>query len=491
MKKYSPILVLILSSVVINFNLFISPLWGFLLSLIGLLIISSLLTFFGVLVLKKMKLSEKQSIWTVAIFNFLLSIYGKLTISYKDYALQDNLSLINSMNYVDRAIQQFQIYYAISLVLITITVSVFAKREWGQRLLMNISLFTLAVTLFNRVYSYTETAIKLRPIEVIKPKKSPVEGLPDIYFVLMDGYTGNTALKKYWKFDNLEFKDTLTKLGFTISDSARGRMPATIGSLSLTLNASDFHHPRFSLSNMDLVTQKYVTNNALYRVLDKNNYQIESKSVFWDDMPFFFGQGEIDPKFTFLCPIITRNFVFRLILKGYNSINNRSYVISNWLSDYDEKIEKELIVQARGLFAADPRPHFVFNHLFYTHHLFRYDSSGKRLPITQIGVWDPGYINQVKYNNQICVAYFSNLIKAYQNKNKPLIIIALSDHGSRENRIPDEDSQIQLMVFDSQHKLDITDQQSGSVNLIRTLLNKYFGYNLAKQPYNYHNYYRH
>ena len=208
-------------------------------------------------------------------------------------------------------------------------------------------------------------------------------------------------------------------------------------------------------------------------------------------MPFFFGQGEVDPKFTHLCPVLTRNFVFRLVVKVYNSFNNRSYAVADWLSDYDQKIEKELIAQEHGLFTLSNKPHFVFNHLFYTHHLFRYDSTGKRLPIEQIGIWDPGYLNQVKYNNQICVRYFSNLIKAYQTTDKPLIIIALSDHGSREKRIPDEDSQIQLMVFDSQNQLKITNQQSGSVNLIRTLLNRYFGYNLANQPYNYHNYYIH
>jgi hypothetical protein len=491
MKKYWPIALLALVSIIINFNMFINPLWGFMLSLFGLFIISLLLTVFGVFVCKKLKLSEIQSIWGVAVFNFLLSLYGKLAISYMNYVLKDQPSLINSINYVDKSIQHFQLYYAVGLIIIAVLVLFVTKYKWAQRLFMNISLFALSITLFNRVYSYTETATKLKPIEVIDPQKSPLKGLPDIYFVLMDGYTGNTALKKYWKFDNNEFKDTLNKLGFTISDSARGRMPATIGALSLTLNASDFHNPRYSLSNMDLVTQMYVKDNGLYRILKKNNYQIESKSIFWDDMPFFFGQGEIDPKFTFLCPIITRNFIFRLMVKAYNSINNRSYTIANWLSDYDDKIEKELIAQERGLYAADSRPHFVFNHLFYTHNLFRYDSTGKRLPLAQIGVWDPGYIHQVKYNNQICVRYFSNLIKAYQNKNKLLVIIALSDHGSRENRIPDEDSQIQLVVFDSQHKLDITDQQSGSVNLIRTLLNKYFGYNLAKQPYSYHNYYKH
>jgi hypothetical protein len=382
------------------------------------------------------------------------------------------------------------VYYALSLILITLLVLILTKREWAQRLLMNISLCALVLTFFNRVYSYTQTAIKLKPIEFIEPQKSPLSNLPDIYFVLMDGYTGNSALKKYWSFDNKEFKDTLNKLGFTISDSARGRMPATIGSLSFTLNASDFHHPRFSLTNMDLVTHRYVTNNALYSVLKKNNYQIMSKSIFWDAMPFFFGQGEVDPKFNYLCPILTRNFAFRLFVNIYNSINNRSYVVANWFSDYDDKIEQELELQEKGLYTKS-KHQFVLNHLFYTHHPFRYDSTGKRLTIEQIGVWDPGYINQVKYNNKVCVRYFSNLIKAYQNLNKPLLIIALSDHGSRENRIPDEDSQIQLMVFDSQQKLNITNQQLGSVNLIRALLNQYFGYNLFIQPYNYHNYYVH
>lgn len=489
MKKYAPIFILVTTSVIINFNLFIYPIWGFLTSIFGLVVIAMLTTASGIWALKKLKLSENQGIWTVAVLNFLLSIYGTLIIGYKDFILKDNLSLANSGRFVDEAIQKFQYYYVFGSLLSLVLVIFVSKSGWGQKLLRNIAVLLLIVTFFNRTYSYSTTLINLKPLEIIEPQKSPINVLPDIYFVLMDGYSGNTALKKYWKFDNTLFKDTLTKLGFTISDSARGRMPATIGSLSFTLNASDFQYPKFSLSNMDLVTRKYVTNNALYRVLEKNGYQIESKSIFWDDMPFFFGQGEIDPKFTFLCPVLTRNFVYRVLIKVYNTANSRNYTIANWFSDYDDKIELELNKQEKGVYAAEKAPHFVLNHLFYTHHIFRYDSAGKRLPTTQIGLWDPGYINQVKYNNNVCTKYFSNLIHTYKGAGKPLIIIAISDHGSRVSRTPDEDSQIQLMVFDSQNKLQIKSQQSGSVNLMRELLNQYFGYRLTKQPYNYHNYY--
>lgn len=489
MKKYWPIALLALVSIIINFNLFINPLWGFALSLLFFFLISALFSLVGIYFFKKLHLSENQAIWTMAVFNFLLSIYGSLVISYKSYALQSNFNLANSLGHTDEIINRFQLIYAIGLPLIIAFTLLITKWGWGQRFIKNICWVLLVVIGFNRIYSYANTATQLKPIESIAPQKSPHGSLPDIYFVLMDGYTGNSALKQHWNFDNQEFKDTLTRLGFTISDSARGRMPATIGSLSFILNGSDFVNPRYSISNMDLVTRKFITDNALYRILETNGYNIVSKSIFWDDMPFFFGQGEIDPKFSFLCPIITRNFVFRLLIKLDNILTERNYTIANWFSDYDDKIELELNKQEKGLYATEKAPHFVLNHLFYTHHIFRYDSAGKRLPLGQIGLWDPGYINQVKYNNLICTKYFSSLISTYKKINKPLIIIALSDHGSRVSRTPDEDSQIQLMVFDSQNKLQIKSQQLGSVNLMRELLNQYFGYKLTKQPYNYHNYY--
>jgi hypothetical protein len=60
-------------------------------------------------------------------------VYDWIIVHGNDMPVQDfvlnNTKLVNATKYVDNAIQQFQVYYALSLILITLLVLILTKRE--------------------------------------------------------------------------------------------------------------------------------------------------------------------------------------------------------------------------------------------------------------------------------------------------------------------------------------------------------------------------
>jgi hypothetical protein len=59
---------------------------------------------------------------------------------------------------------------------------------------------------------------------------------PNIYWIVLDGYPRQDVLREEFGFDNSDFIHSLTSLGFTVLDQSRLNFPATINSISSTLN---------------------------------------------------------------------------------------------------------------------------------------------------------------------------------------------------------------------------------------------------------------
>jgi hypothetical protein len=64
----------------------------------------------------------------------------------------------------------------------------------------------------------------------------PNQAKPDVYYIILDGYGREDTLKKFYKFDNSEFINELTKLGFYVAPDATSNYPQTLLSLGSSLN---------------------------------------------------------------------------------------------------------------------------------------------------------------------------------------------------------------------------------------------------------------
>jgi hypothetical protein len=67
----------------------------------------------------------------------------------------------------------------------------------------------------------------------------PSSSMPDIYYVVLDRYGGQEALREFVGFDNSEFLEFLGQRGFVVTSDSRSNYPRTYLSLASSLNFED------------------------------------------------------------------------------------------------------------------------------------------------------------------------------------------------------------------------------------------------------------
>ena len=65
---------------------------------------------------------------------------------------------------------------------------------------------------------------------------APGDDLPDIYYIVLDGYGREDILDEYYKFDNSEVVDYLVSRSFIVPANAHSNYHRTVLSISSTLN---------------------------------------------------------------------------------------------------------------------------------------------------------------------------------------------------------------------------------------------------------------
>lgn len=491
MGRYRVLVLFSLLGIIINFNLFIQPVWGFMISLViyGItnFILWKLITW---IITRSSRFNFDTANWVAGSIIFVSSIYG--------YGLQlfplwisDNELLAHDL---EISSLYKKLYLAVFLVA-PLLIFLISRKERGKDFLSAFLVAAVFITAANRCWSYYKTYVGFAPKEVLNipdniPESRPLQDTavkPDIYYFIMDGYTGNAALKTYWNFDNDTFTQQVRNLGFQVADSARTNIGATIGVVSSVFNLSAFNSPELYKYNMGLIIHKNIRENVLFNLLKRSGYEIHTNSLFFDEKPYYFSQGEMHPNAIFLSNFLTRHLFFRVAFKVINVLQGDEYKDDNWLYGYDTRVSEDIEQQINEI-KSGGQPVFYYNHLMITHPIYRYTGDGQptedQVTVTNGKTY---YLDQVKYNNTMCYGYFSSLVDTYRKLNKPLVIIAQSDHGSKELGEINEDSQIQLMIYDSQHKINHIDAQEDGINLMRIVAGTYLEYPLPRQPYEYYN----
>jgi len=99
----------------------------------------------------------------------------------------------------------------------------------------------IAINLFN-IASYE---IKLTRSNDVTPVETPenttsssaeLSSLPDIYFIILDGYAHPDTIKEWYDYDNSEFSNSLEDKGFFVASESETRTMSTPQSIAQTLN---------------------------------------------------------------------------------------------------------------------------------------------------------------------------------------------------------------------------------------------------------------
>jgi hypothetical protein len=94
----------------------------------------------------------------------------------------------------------------------------------------SVAVYEGRTTLVGRKASLAETVVLYPP---------PSGTLPDIYYLVLDRYGGQAALREFLGFDNREFLEFLEQRGFVVASDSRANYPRTYLSLASSLNFDD------------------------------------------------------------------------------------------------------------------------------------------------------------------------------------------------------------------------------------------------------------
>ena len=248
--------------------------------------------------------------------------------------------------------------------------------------------------------------------------------LPDVYYIILDGYAGSDSLEEFYDYDNQEFTSFLTEKGFFVASESRCNYPWTYLSLASSLNMEYIN----SLSEdagigSDDRTLPYemITSNKVWKFLGSKGYQF----VHFDSS----GWGPTDRN---------RNADISIRVNRFNEFNI-SIIQTTMLKPFEKYIITDSGIQKvlysfsnLGKVNQIPGPKYIFAHIMSPHPPFFFTADGELVPEVEYKL--NAYWEREKYLDQLI--YINNRVKTLveeilSGSKIPPIIIIQGDHGAR------------------------------------------------------------
>jgi len=320
--------------------------------------------------------------------------------------------------------------------------------------------------------------------------------LPNIYYIILDGYTSADVLNEMYNYDNSEFLDYLTQKGFYIAENSHSNYCQTTLSLTSTLNLKylDDITDQLGVDNFSREPlRKVIRYNQLFKFLKEHGYKI---IAFSSGYSFTELQNADMYKFE---RFVTDEFLVELmnttpiphILNEIKSVNEFS-----WHRD-------RIFFTLDNIYKIPPEnePYFVFAHIISPHPPFIFKANGReRKQYRQFSYKDGthfmklkgasqkeyvnNYIEQLQFiNSKVKVTIDSLLQLSTEN---PPVIILQADHGPGAHldweSVEKSNVKERLSILNAYYLPDNGDsllyKTITPVNTFRVVLNHYFGTSL-------------
>lgn len=385
-----------------------------------------------------------------------------------------------NFNLIEKAFQKiFSILYYWHIVLILLFVLlhlvwiVWKKLSHELTYTMTlVILFVFAGLIFLNGIMATPTIIKKislekqRIQEKINETNNSEKDLPNIYFLIIDEYSSNSFMEKYFNYDNSKFTGYLERVGFNISYTSHNEsiMTSTVATNLVNLD--------YVVNNDMPEAEKayYRKNNFLFRYLKEKGYKIT-------------GVGNTKPYD--LENVLSGTSHESSTLEGEtlsDLLFKKTILWPFYISPTYTNAERVIISSFQYLKNADNfigRANFTFSHFVCPHEPFYFNKFGKTYdkPSTS---WKnlEYYLGQYIFvTNQIM-----EIVESIVENDPNSIIIIQSDHSARA--ASDDDLFLNIFSLEDMYsvfnavyckgeKLDI--EGLSGVNTLRLLFNRVFG----------------
>jgi hypothetical protein len=368
--------------------------------------------------------------------------------------------------------------------------------------------FPLASLLPTLIEYYSDKQVHDPPFQRFELVKPVVTPLPDIYYIILDGYGRQDFLKDNYGFDNSSFIADLESLGFFVADKSDTNYLWTVFSLSSSLN-SEYLNYLVNINNFfgGDVTGPAFENSVVVNHLRSLGYQVIQIKGGNHDV-----DREMDHiKSDLIYPqeIRKTNYVEDLLIR--RSILS---LLSTPRFPDDDKVIPDLdpaildhANRVRTSFDflkttanQNQLPSFVIAHIISPHPPFIFQPDGN---LVQAGgefiMWDGsdyrgskeeyirGYTDQMKYINAATIEMVKEILP--ESKSPPIIIIQ-GDHGPgasfsflslEETCIVERTAILNAYYFPGQQYGELYADIS-PVNTFRVIFNQYLGTDLPMLP---------
>ena len=320
--------------------------------------------------------------------------------------------------------------------------------------LLGIPLVTLALA---AVAAHRPPSIP--PTSDVTPISGVAQDLPDIYFIVVDGYARQDILESVHGFDNAPFIEGLQARGFLVPAETRSNYPNTALSLVTALNLDYLPAvvPGLDPDSRDLAPlQDAILHSAARSMAEELGYQIVAfasgyRPSEWVDADEYLepvSQGEdaqgIAAPLTPFEGMLLESTAARSVLEA-NALLPPSIRLGLEAPYQAHRARVDYALTSLGEIATRPEPTFTFAHLIIPHPPFVFGPDGE--PLTHTTAYTLGdtpfdgsraeysraYTDQVTYLNARLIEAVDQI---QSRSSSPPIIILLSDHGSGATPLP-------------------------------------------------------
>jgi len=370
--------------------------------------------------------------------------------------------------------------------------------------------FLVAITLFSIGIHELNSRMTLRSIrnkdETTTVMRRPAV-LPNIYYIILDGYARGDVLKDFYGYDNAEFLGYLTKRGFYVAGQSRANYSSTGYSLASSLNLRYLNDSENGTGRVSF--RVMIQNNKVMSFLRQYGYQFVAFSSGYETTEI--RNADIYRHFSGLN--IFRGTEFQNIMLNTTPIPDmmRRLPLKRLLPNrfqYDLHRKRILyIFDHLADMTTLEAPVFVFAHIIAPHGPYVFGPRGEAIffdrdfSLGDNSFWGmehlEDYLNELTFVNRKIETVVEKILS---NSAEPSIIILQSDHGpafflcqdidcqgiGRQDLDQPSDKSLKerLAILNAYYLPDLPDdgheqpyEEITPVNTFRIILNRYFGTN--------------
>ena len=382
--------------------------------------------------------------WMYAAYLVFLAAVFFFTFGHIVRLAQDRLSILDAR----RNVLFFLAGWAILMLILSLKPvwSALGGRTWMAPFFNIVFLFVLVVP----VYQVAAASLPLHPSPAAAstsashtlppdPSIPSISGLdcsstPDIYYIILDAYSGADVLDELYGLDNRPFLDSLRIKGFYVADESHTNYTQTIFSIPSALNFDYIDLPTGNQEDGQYFLER-INENTLMRLLKECGYRIavlESGFYYTDQM---------DADLQLTGSGILNEFEGLMLADSPAGILAEAFNLEPPAESYAAHRQRVLdgFNQLKRAYQI-PGPIFVFAHLITPHPPFIFDANGGQIEVARgysIGDGDDftgtldeyrtGYASQVQFANRKLEQAIDSILS---NSDEPPVIILQGDHGA-------------------------------------------------------------